>query len=199
MLPWELEHILRAAGEVSGSKSFIVIGSQAIVGSYPRAIDIESLPLELWQSREADLIPEPEELWEIIEKYIGENSLFAEQFGYYADGVDRSTAKLPVGWEDRLIPFKTDNTNGVTGLCLEVHDLVVSKMIAGRKKDRDFCGKVIELGIVDEAVLLERFNRTYDVEKIVIDVAVHFVTECFKNVRSAQELLNVDDELNFKS
>ena len=143
MLPWELEHILRAAGEVSGSKTFIVIGSQAIVGSYPRGVDIESLPQELWQSREADLIPEPEELWEIIEKNIGENSLFADQFGYYADGVDRSTAKLPVGWEDRLIPFKTDNTNGVTGLCLEVHDLVVSKMIAGRKKDRDFCEKVI--------------------------------------------------------
>jgi len=194
MMPWELEHILRAAGESTGCKSFIVIGSQAIIGSYPKGVDIEALPKELKMSNEADLIPEKEELWELVERVLGENSLFAEQFGYHADGVERNTATLPTGWEDRLVPFKTPGTNGVTGLCLEIHDLLVSKLIAGRAKDRAFCWRVVELEMVDEGLLFERLDRTCDVEQVVIDVAKHLVREYFGSLRQAHELLVLDDE-----
>lgn len=194
MTPWELEHVLQAAGESTGCKSFIVIGSQAIIGSYPKGVDVEALPRELKMSNEADLIPEKEELWELVERDLGENSMFAERFGYHADGVERNTAILPAGWEDRLIPFKTPGTNGVTGFCLEAHDLVVSKLAAGRIKDKDFCWRVIELGMVDEAVLLERLDGTYDVEPVVIDVARCFVLECFEGLRQARELLGFDAE-----
>ena len=194
MMPWELEHILRAAGEHTGSKTFIVIGSQAIIGSYPKGIDVQTLPAELWTSREVDLIPEPEELWELVERNLGENSLFAEQFGYYADGVERGTAALPTGWEDRLVPFASPATKGVTGLCLEVHDLVISKLIAGRTKDRDFCRRVIELGLVDESVLQDRLDHTYEVEKVVIEVCKFQVQDYFNHFRQAQELLVPDDE-----
>ncbi len=194
MMPWEFEHILRAAGDSTGSKTFIVIGSQAIIGTYPKGKDIESLPAELWMSREVDLIPDPEELWEVVERELGENSQFAMQFGYYADGVERSTAALPASWEDRLVVFKSPNTNGVTGLCLEIHDLLVSKLIAGRSKDREFCWRVIELEMVDESVLLERLDRTYSVEESVIEIAKFRVLDYFKNLRLAQSLLILDDE-----
>lgn len=113
MMPWELEHILRAAGSSTGSKTFIVIGSQAIIGNYPKETNFEELPAEFKMSREVDLIPEQEDLWELVEQNLGENSLFAEQFGYYADGVERGTAVLPVGWEDRLIPFKPLTLEGL--------------------------------------------------------------------------------------
>ena len=45
----QLEHIIRAAADVTGEKEFIVIGSQAILGQYPDA------PAPLLMSTEADL------------------------------------------------------------------------------------------------------------------------------------------------
>ena len=37
-----------------------------------------------------------------VDGAIGELSLFHETHGYYAQGVEISTAVLPAGWEDRL-------------------------------------------------------------------------------------------------
>ena len=42
---------------------------------------------------------------------------------------------LPEGWESRLVPVPTP---AGTGLCLEPHDLLLSKYVAGREKDRDY-------------------------------------------------------------
>lgn len=193
MMPWELEHILRAAGDMVGEKTFIVIGSQAIIGSFQKGVDFERLPSILKMSIEVDLIPENEDLWEIVERDLGANSLFAEQHGYYADGVDRSTAILPAGWEDRLIPFKTPQTHGVTGLCLEIHDLFISKLIAGRQKDRIFCRQVIALGMVDESVLLERLDRTYNIVDSVREICNYKIINDFETYCQAQDLLHVDD------
>ena len=47
----ELEHLLRAAGELCGEKEFFLIGSQAILGAFPNA------PGELLVSVEADIYP----------------------------------------------------------------------------------------------------------------------------------------------
>jgi hypothetical protein len=52
--------------------------------------------------------------------------------------VDETTATLPVGWNQRLVPIRNPNTSGATGWCLEVHDLAASKLVAGREKDFDF-------------------------------------------------------------
>ncbi len=49
-----------------------------------------------------------------------------------------TTARLPEGCEERLVPVRTPATAGVTGWCLELHDLIVSKLVAGRPKDLDF-------------------------------------------------------------
>ena len=47
----QLEHILRAACSVSGSREIIVIGSQAILASFPDA------PPDLLVSMEVDVFP----------------------------------------------------------------------------------------------------------------------------------------------
>ncbi len=89
----ELEHLLRAAGEIIDERQFIVIGSQSILGKYPNA------PEELLRSREADFIaknkPESTRMLEAI----GEASRFYETHGYYADPVDSRTAVLPKDWK----------------------------------------------------------------------------------------------------
>ena len=60
-----------------------------------------------------------------------------------------NTAVLPDGWQDRLVSIKNENTNGVTGLCLEVHDLAISKFVASRPKDLDFIRELVKHNLVD--------------------------------------------------
>lgn len=45
------------------------------------------------------------------------------------------TATLPEGWRDRLRPYTSPEAPGVTALCLDLVDLAVTKLCAGREKD----------------------------------------------------------------
>ncbi|MDZ7754656.1 MAG: hypothetical protein U5S82_24135 [Gammaproteobacteria bacterium] len=88
-----LEHPIRAAGAITQSQTIIVLGSQSILGKYPDA------PNTVLMSMEADLIPaEHPDRWNLLDGTIGEMSPFHESFGYYADGVEESTAVLPAKW-----------------------------------------------------------------------------------------------------
>jgi hypothetical protein len=148
----QLEHLIRAAGEVSGSRRIIVVGSQAILAQHPH-----DAPARATLSREADLIPiDAPEATDSISGVLGELSAFDATFGYHADGVDLETAVLPAGWEERLVPIENENTNGYVGLCLELNDLLLSKYMAGREKDHEFCKAVIGAGLGSRTVLLER-------------------------------------------
>jgi hypothetical protein len=72
---------------------------------------------------------------DLVDGAIGELSNFHETFGCYAQGVSVSTAILPQGWRDRIVTFTTPSTAPGRGLCLDPHDCVVSKLVAGREKD----------------------------------------------------------------
>ena len=96
----ELEHLIRASGEIAQDDEIIIIGSQAILGQYPDA-----------------------------------------------------PARL-------LVSINNENTNGITGLCLEVHDLTVSKLIAGRTKDLEFVQELVKHQMVDQITLYERLEMT---------------------------------------
>ena len=103
----QLEHIIRAASRISGDTEIVVIGSQAIHAQ------TERLPPIVFQSMEADVYPRnhPERADE-IDGAIGELSDFHQTFGYYAQGVSPQTAILPAGWQRRLIPLSSPNTEG---------------------------------------------------------------------------------------
>jgi hypothetical protein len=151
----ELEHLIRAAGAIAEDSEIVVIGSQSILGQFPDA------PRALLKSAEADVYPlhHPERA-DLIDGSIGEGSTFHETFGYYAQGVGEETATLPKGWKARLVRISNANTAGTSGLCLEVHDLAVSKYAAGREKDRDFTRELARHGMTSEDVLLERLADT---------------------------------------
>lgn len=142
----ELEHIIRAAGAIAETDKLVIVGSQAILASYPEA------PVELLVSQEVDTYPldEPDKA-DLIDGSIGELSPFHEQFGYYAHGVGPETATLAPGWEDRLVPLTNENTRGVIGLCLHPMDLAVSKLSAGREKDIDFVRSMLEHALITAA------------------------------------------------
>ena len=141
----QLEHILRAGGNLAGVKELVVIGSQAILGAYPDA------PTELLVSMEADIYPasDPNKA-DLIDGCIGELSPFHETFGYFAHGVGPDTAVLPNNWKTRLIRVANENTGGVVGWCLAPVDLAISKLAAGREKDLDFVRSLLKNGLTEE-------------------------------------------------
>lgn len=151
----ELEHLIRASGAIANDNELIIIGSQSILGQFPEA------PAALIVSMETDLYPKNyPELAELVDGSIGEGSFFHEQFGYYAQGVGPETATLPKGWQDRLIRIENENTNGIAGLCLEVHDLAISKYAAGRPKDREFTRELVAQNMVKNRTLIQRLSET---------------------------------------
>jgi uncharacterized nucleotidyltransferase DUF6036 len=121
------------------------------------------LPAPLVRSSEADLLPVDDptgEKADLIDACFGEFSRFQESFGIHGDGVSRATARLPAGWEQRLIPYNNENANGVTGWCLEKHDLCVAKLFAGREKDHVFVRTALLGGLVDAGTILDRMEGT---------------------------------------
>ena len=139
----QLEHIIRAAGAITDQTDLVVIGSQAILGQHPDAQQA------LLISNEADIyFPGRANLAAMVEGAIGELSRFEDTFGYYAGNASDRTATLPDGWQDRLVPIRNANTNGVTGWCLEVHDIAVSKYAAGREKDLAYIAVLWSEGLI---------------------------------------------------
>ncbi|MBX3171091.1 MAG: hypothetical protein KF760_27030 [Candidatus Eremiobacteraeota bacterium] len=157
----ELEHILRAAGAISAEREIIVIGSQAILGSYADP------PPELLVSLEADVYPAANPAKAaLIDGSIGELSPFHDTFGYFAHGVGPETARLAPGWEGRLVPLSNENTHGVTGLCLSVVDLAISKLAAGRPKDLDYVKILLAHGLVRKDEILSLIGPLEEAERI---------------------------------
>ncbi len=144
----DLEHVIRAAGSIANVRELIIIGSQSILATFPDP------PPELTVSLEADLYPaDAPEKADLIDGSIGEKSPFHETFGYYAHGVRPETATVPSGWKARLVPIRNQNTNDITGRCLSVPDLVISKLAAGRPKDFDFVRAAFRHKLLEEADL----------------------------------------------
>ena len=129
----DLEHIIRAAATVTSEYEFVIVGSQSILGPIPYP------PEEFKRSAEADIYPmNAEEKNILIEGALSEGSGFHTMYGYYAQGVDSTTATLPEGWKNRVTRLQTEATDGKVGYCIDTLDLFLSKAVANRDKDRDF-------------------------------------------------------------
>jgi hypothetical protein len=145
----ELEHIIRASGDITDQYEFIVVGSQAMLGPVPNPPDVFTV------SMEADIYPrDTPELADQIEGAIGEGSNFHQTHGYYAQGVGPETAVLPTDWMSRVHRVQNANTNERVAYCLDVLDLFLSKAIATRTKDREFCKALLEYKYVEPASLI---------------------------------------------
>jgi hypothetical protein len=112
-------------------------------------------------SNEADVFPRQNPgRSELIDATIGEGSPFQRSFGYYAHGVDETTAVLPQGWRDRLILVTGENTRFVQGWCLEIHDLAIAKYAAGREKHLAFTKALARHAMVNREVVEQRLAST---------------------------------------
>ncbi len=147
----ELRTALRAAARVSGEREFFIIGSQALHAH------CKHTPAEVLLSQECDLYPRSRpEAASLLDRELGRNSTFARKHGFYVDVVAPEIASLPEEWEKRVKPFRV---GGITGFCLEVHDLLASKLAAGRLKDLELTGALLKLRLAKGRTLRARVAR----------------------------------------
>lgn len=113
----QLEHAIRTACQIIQHLEVIVVGSQAILGTY----DEDELPAAATMSIEVDILPiadsneETARLADLIEGVAGEFSSFEQLHGFSIGGVDLDTAVLPNRWRDRLVKVQNANTAAPSG------------------------------------------------------------------------------------
>jgi hypothetical protein len=163
----QLEHAIRTACQIIGRPEVIVVGSQAILGTFRE----EQLPADATMSIEVDILPiaddnrETARLADLVEGVAGEFSPFEQLHGFSIDGVDLETSALPEGWRDRLVKVQNANTAGptgepqFTGWCLDKEDLCVAKLCAFREKDRNFVAALLHADLVDLQTILTRLPK----------------------------------------
>lgn len=151
----ELKTALKAAARVARECEFFVIGSQALHAQCRRP------PAEALLSQECDLYPRTRpEAATLLDRELGRNSAFARSHGFYVDVVSPDIASLPQGWETRLKRF---HVGRIIAFCLEIHDLLVSKLAAGRLKDLEFVGAVLKFRLARLRTLRVRLAKLFPV------------------------------------
>ncbi|MGL5808932.1 MAG: DUF6036 family nucleotidyltransferase [Nocardioides sp.] len=143
----QLAHVLRAACRITEDADVVVLGSQAILGTY----DEDELPAAATMSMEADLAwladSAHRERADLVTGAIGELSSFHETNGYYPEGISIQTATLPEGWQERLRTWELASAAPAHPRFLEPYDLAVAKLAAHRAKDLDFVTALIDHGL----------------------------------------------------
>lgn len=145
----DIERAVRALAHEFKTDTVFIIGSQAILMSWPDAPEI------MRGSPEIDAYPENARVWEIeeakqsdgptveasehIHGLFGEGSLFHGTHGFYIDGVDEGTARLPRGWHTRALVRRFDVYGRmVKAVAPSPEDLIVSKLARLDDKDKQF-------------------------------------------------------------
>lgn len=150
----ELAHVLRAACSIAEDRDVVVVGSQAILGSY----DEDDLPAVATMSSEADVafLRDAERKALQVSGAIGELSSFHETFDYYVDAVELELIALPDGWEQRCVTWDLQSSDPARPRFVEPHDLAVAKLVAHREKDRLFVSALLDAGLIDHRTVVER-------------------------------------------
>lgn len=139
----DLDRAVRAIAQHFQADTVVIIGSQAVLMDWPNAPEL------LRSSGEIDAYPENSRAWEMshpgdiaseeINALFGWGSHFHEAHGFYIDGVDDATARLPRLWRERALhrPVAAYGRT-VTAIAPERHDLAAAKMHRLDPKDVAF-------------------------------------------------------------
>lgn len=158
----QFDHICRAAAAIANVKKVYVFGAKAIILWLANAGHPIPLPGFL-PSRELDISAGDDKLDTLIDDAIGELSYFDETFSVYAHGVGLSTFQAPSNWLKRA-GKRTEPAIGIEIIVPHPHDLIISKLVAGRPKDFDFATLVHKLYPMSKEEienLLAEFQQAY--------------------------------------
>lgn len=158
-----LDELLREVEGITGERDLVMIGSQAI-----HAV-VADVPAEVVISRECDLLfDENDPVVATIDARLGPDSERAAELLVHVDTVSSTFPFLAPGWEQRLVPFGAAAPNV---RCLEIHDLVLSKLAAGRLKDYELVAVLLDRRLADLGVVRERIAAVSDLHMRAILMA----------------------------
>jgi hypothetical protein len=117
----------------------------------------------------------PLEASEHIDGLFGSSSPFHRTHGFFIDGTDENTAKLPQGWNNRAIVRRLDvDGRMVKAVAPAPEDLIVSKLARLDNKDKAFVQAYHNARPLDIALIEERIAAT-DLDPAVAALAVGYV------------------------
>jgi hypothetical protein len=130
---------------------------------------LADVPAEVVISRECDLLfDDSDPVAGVIDQSLGPESERAAELFVHVDTVSSSFPFLAPGWEQRLVPFGPAAPHV---RCLEIHDLVLSKLAAGRLKDYELVAVLLARTIADIAIVRERIASLPDLHMRAILMA----------------------------
>ncbi len=179
----DLERTVRALATEFKTDKVFIIGSQAILLSWPAA------PTVMRSSPEIDAYPGNAKFWEVEERkkdpdaeasehingLFGYGSIFHQTHGFYIDGVDDATARLPPDWQKRAL-VKSIDVAGKSVLAVAPcpEDLIVSKLARLGPKDKEFVETYNAARPLNSNVIEQRLRAT-DLEPAVAERAVAYL------------------------
>ena len=182
----DLERVVRAIAHAFDTDTVIIIGSQAILMSWPDAPrdmrgtpEIDAYPgnAKIWEAAEAarDEDGPPPEASEHINALFGWGSQFHASHGFYIDGVDEMTAKLPQSWQSRAT-VRSFNVDGrmVKTIAPSPDDLIVSKLARLDDKDKGFVEAYHRERKLDVRLIESRIAET-DLDPVAADKAIAYI------------------------
>lgn len=186
----KLAHLVRMAQALAPQQRIVLFGSMCVLVKYPGIAEETALYQITY---DADFIPEPwdDDLGKFMNDTMGKESDFRDRYTYYADIVRPAAfEQFPPGFQDRLVPIDGFQN----AYALEIHDMAVAKLWAGRPKDIALLGALLHLGKIDQDTMAKRLWDTPMEEKWIVkthQVLDHVIAEAKRLTDagvSAQEL-----------
>jgi len=148
-----LFELIREIKKLAPEETPIIVGSQAVhtVTNFPPDIVQQSIECDFLFARGKS------ETRVEINKKLGVFSPYQLEHGFYADALGLATVILPTGWRERLQSLEDENEK-VVAFCAEIHDVAVSKLIAGREKDFLFLKEAFLREIIKIDIFIERIR-----------------------------------------
>jgi hypothetical protein len=193
----ELIDILLKAAEISGRSEFVIIGSQAIHGTLPdanvevtlRSNDVDTYPSDGYGMTNL--------IYEELMLHLGQDSDYHVASNAYIEAVPANLARFPEGWRDRTIRevvgtvASAGESREVVAIFPEIHDLTVSRLAIRREKDLEFLAGVIDLGLIDQVTLRDRYLEAPRVTKERLSEGLKDIDQAFARNTSGRSARDI--------
>lgn len=159
-------------------KEIWIMGSGGVAAIHPE------IPGKLRTSRDVDVVPIGVPVLyydgQIIERELGEDSIFATENLFFVDYVTPELLRCtPPGWQERVTIIEL--APGLRGHFLDAHDIAYNKLWAGRLKDIAWVRGLLATGIITLIRLRELHagNPLADEDRAKVDRSLDAVAAAY--------------------
>lgn len=177
----DLDRAIRSVATHFETDTVFVVGSQALL------VGQADLARELRYSNEFDMYPggiaAAEDASETIHAFFGEGSQFHQTHGFFIDGVDETTARLPADWRERAVERRIVDLEGrtITAIAPAPAEIVAAKLVRGDPKDVAFAARCVHLGLIRKGEIVSALRQVLEGQEL--DVALRRVEAASRDSR----------------